>query len=44
MIGLAAFARAQQIDEAQIGVNLPPIEDCLNLNCRCYFRPHDIVA
>ncbi len=40
-----------QLDEAEIGKNLPPYSKCQNVNskiaeypfCRCGFAPHDIV-
>ena len=30
------------IDEAVIGVNIPPLSTCSNRHCRCYFRPQEI--
>ncbi len=28
--------------EGDIGTNLPPLNQCRNARCRCYFRPWDI--
>jgi SPP1 gp7 family putative phage head morphogenesis protein len=30
------------IDDAKMGVNLPPLDVCSGKRCRCYFRPWDI--